>query len=73
MENVERATTICLDRACDHPVSDHVATPELASNSEVVVWCVGCRRHEVARAPRYRFPWLRGAATQTRRRFAGST
>jgi hypothetical protein len=72
MEMEQRANPICLDRTCDHPESDHIATPELASRSEVVVWCAACRRHEVAPVRRNRFAWLRGSEPRTRRRFAGS-
>lgn len=46
----------CSERACDHSAADHVVTPELASHGESsVVWCHGCRRHEVTRASRWLF------------------
>ncbi len=40
----------CLARRCGHAPEDHVHTPELAASTESVVWCIQCRRHEVARA-----------------------
>ncbi len=41
-------TDDCRQRDCDHLPSEHLATPELAADDrEQVLWCVGCRRHEV--------------------------
>lgn len=39
----------CLSSHCGHPESEHVATPELAGEAELVVFCSTCRHHEVHR------------------------
>ncbi|HTZ62386.1 MAG TPA: hypothetical protein VMC82_07095 [Thermoplasmata archaeon] len=60
----------CVTSDCGHPESAHAATPELASSSEIVVWCAACRRHEVQRPRSWRFPWSRAEAPPARRRFS---
>jgi hypothetical protein len=62
---------LCLSSDCAHPPSDHTPTPELAGPAETVVWCAGCRRHEVTRPSRFRFPWTRHESGRSRRRFSG--
>jgi len=63
----------CLDSKCDHPDSEHVATPELAAQREIVVFCSACRHHEVGRVPRHRFAFWKDSSPRSRRRFAGPT
>ncbi len=60
----------CVSSKCGHAETDHVATPELASHEETVVWCAACRRHEVHRPRRLAFPWSRGERAHARRRFS---
>jgi hypothetical protein len=48
-------TDRCPERSCRHPPHEHDHTPELAGLGERVLYCRGCRRHEVARAPRWRW------------------
>ncbi len=60
----------CMTRDCGHPETAHVATPELATYPEVVVWCADCRRHEVHRPRRFRLPWSRGESPRLRGRLS---
>lgn len=60
----------CVTSDCGHPETEHVSTPELASASEVVVWCAACRRHEVHRPRRWRLPWSRSVTPPVRGRFS---
>jgi hypothetical protein len=71
MPTMTDATPRCLDPKCDHPDSEHVATPELATHREIVVFCSACRHHEVGRVPRHRFAFWKESAARSRRRFAG--
>jgi len=69
----ERTATACVTSGCGHPANDHVATPELAASTEIVVWCASCHKHEVHRPRRLRLPWSRGAEPRGRRRYSRPT
>ncbi|HYA10928.1 MAG TPA: hypothetical protein VEH10_04580 [Thermoplasmata archaeon] len=55
MEGLEarRSPHPCIARRCGHATEVHVRTPELESTGETVLWCSGCRRHEVRSARKF--------------------